>query len=127
MKVELGGKRYRIGFRHQTQPVPQGFGMTFSKQLLDRHTLCTLRDENGEIVNVGRAFLNPQDNFCKATGRRLALKRAIEYFSYEDRKDIWEQYFREHTDLKRSESLRLTQETLDVLLSLTNDVATTPL
>jgi len=108
MKIELGGKRYKIGFAHIGSP-----------GTLERHTLCTIRDENNEIVQVGRAYLHPKDNFCKAAGRRAALARTIAYFCPEDRKAIWEQYFREHNDLQKREILRLTPETLEALLELT--------
>lgn len=44
---------------------------------------------------IGIAFCNLTDNFTKATGRKLALERALRLggFSKEQRKEIWKAYF----------------------------------
>lgn len=65
-------------------------------------TKCTLATFklNGQPQLTGFAFCSHKDNFCKATGRRVALARSIK-FAREDRlidknisKKIWEEYRR---------------------------------
>lgn len=109
MKVILKNKPYRVSFKHN------GFDDS-------QDTLCVIRDEDGEIAGIGQAFLNPLDNFCKATGRRVSLKRALEGFSNESRRTVWTQYFKEHKDLQKREDIRLSPETLDALLDLTKGI-----
>lgn len=59
---------------------------------LPAHTKCTLTV--GEEEYVGKAFLALGDNYCKETGRRLSLMRAMKKagFNKEQRTAVWEAY-----------------------------------
>ena len=62
-------------------------------------TLCYLRTfhpEEGKKLRIGNAWCAEGDAFRKATGRKIALKRAISIFSREDRRIIWTEYFKTH-------------------------------
>lgn len=56
--------------------------------------------ENATLTLVGNAMCHTQDNFCKDTGRKYALKRALEtkdsqnkpILSKEEREVVWETY-----------------------------------
>ena len=41
------------------------------------YTFCYLYNGNGELVAKGRSDCSPKDNFCYASGRSLALRRAL--------------------------------------------------
>ncbi len=41
------------------------------------YTVCELKDETGAVIAVGYAVCSPKDNFNKAYGRNLALRRAL--------------------------------------------------
>lgn len=47
---------------------------------------------NRRFSNRGMAVCNPRDNFCRATGRKKSLPYAIQHFSQELRKAIWDEY-----------------------------------
>jgi hypothetical protein len=46
-------------------------------------------------VRIGYAWCSPKDNFNKETGRKLALKRALDTpkLTKEQRTEIWKAYF----------------------------------
>jgi len=44
------------------------------------------------LVRLGASICNPEDNFCRATGRKLALTKALCPFSKELRSAIWAEY-----------------------------------
>jgi|SRR5579859_502416 len=69
MRFTYNGKVYRIGFKH------------FNKPLSVRRTECSIYEELGpkefnELVSDD-AFCHHSDNFCRATGRKYALARAL--------------------------------------------------
>lgn len=69
MKFTYNGKLYRIGFKH------------FNKSNSVRRTECSIYEELAprelnELVSDD-SFCHDSDNFCKATGRKLALGRAL--------------------------------------------------
>jgi len=50
---------------------------------------------NGDPVAQGESYLHPMDRvsrFCKATGRKLSLTRALKVFDKPTRKAFWEVY-----------------------------------
>ena len=81
MKFTYNGKTYRIGFKH------------FNKPGALRRTECSIYEEVGpkEYIELesNDSFCSdgdpkkgiPADNFCKATGRKLALGRALTHMS----------------------------------------------
>jgi hypothetical protein len=57
-------------------------------------TVCRVHKNDVRDLSVGEAVCRPPDNFRKATGRKIALKRAIASFSMSERIEIWQDYFR---------------------------------
>ena len=88
MKVQLDEGEVRVRFKHA--PLPFGGYIT----------ACRLIDTNGDTLGVGVAKCVPEDNFCKATGRKLSLTRALAKWPKDLRQQIWECYFYEHSDRK---------------------------
>lgn len=54
----------------------------------------TSKPINEDFIGSGESYCNPVDQFSKKRGRKIALKRAIEHLSREERKVIWEAYFK---------------------------------
>jgi hypothetical protein len=65
-------------------------------------TVPELEDTENEFVSFGYAMCKAPDIYCKNTGRKLALKHALEAgkFSRELRKVIWERYFEKRNGKK---------------------------
>lgn len=57
-----------------------------------RKTTCSILDENNQVLSQGHAECGRKDHFCKDTGRKYSMKRALEPFSRETRSKIWETY-----------------------------------
>lgn len=70
-----------------------------------RHTTCTIStvtesiDKSYELF-MGWAWCDPNDNFNRNTGRKIALKRALENFDRDVRKQLWEAYFEKRNGRK---------------------------
>ena len=57
-----------------------------------RATHCHIfRDENLE-GSIGVTVCSTDDNFCRATGRKIALTRALQNYPREFRREIWQAY-----------------------------------
>lgn len=87
MKVDLLSGSIRVYFRH----------------VVDEYTHAIIKDKYNELIGYGIAYCNPGDQFTYAKGRQIALDRALDNdeFSREDRRCIWEQYWKDHRDLDR--------------------------
>ena len=57
-------------------------------------TFCEIFGENGLLIKEGYAICAIGDHFCKETGRKLSLARALKNASFpkEERRVIWEIY-----------------------------------
>ena len=69
MQFEYGGELFRIQFEHGTDA--NGFSR--------KHTACTILRHNGDdwlLFSTGYAKCVASDQYCKETGRKLALMRA---------------------------------------------------
>jgi hypothetical protein len=74
MRVEVDAKTYFVEWQHHP-------GHALSRE----GTTCLIRDGNSPspgdgtfpVVATGDARLHPNDTFCKETGRKVALKRAL--------------------------------------------------
>jgi len=55
-------------------------------------TECCLLKEDNSIVTVGNASCAINDCFCKETGRKIALTRAVSTLPKSERKKVWEAY-----------------------------------
>lgn len=84
MKVEINGSSYFIDWRHIKSEV---------KSLSKFRTACSIRDEALQLVATDLAECSLKDNFCRETGRKISLTRAIRVFDKSVRKQIWEAYF----------------------------------
>lgn len=101
-KVKRGGHWFAFDFYYDNCAPP----------LATRQTWCTIDffEQSGKkkvSETFGAARCSPSDNFCRSTGRKLALKRALLQLScflqsefgykpaalYALRKNAWEQYF----------------------------------
>lgn len=87
MKVLVQGKEYKIGFKHRFFDKEPG-----ATQFFRACTLCTIC-EGGKTLSTGYALCVMADNFVKATGRRIALTRALAGFPREVRAEFWAQYW----------------------------------
>lgn len=69
-----------------------------SKKTPKRTTTCTIRNEENLQFTIGESQCSKKDNFCRATGRELAMARALSDLfpgieGKEKRSQIWMQYF----------------------------------
>ena len=104
MKVRLHDKKYVIRFtydRYRTECVFRVEGHTTTAAL---HKIQPNGEVCKEIICTTKAVCSANDNFCKATGRKIAFARMVKWLSYEpfflskeERKSLWEDYFREHS------------------------------
>jgi hypothetical protein len=79
LRFEHEGKSYRLKFHHDRDYVVRKTIMGEVQFRAARGGLTTAVvevDENGQWKEafIGQAFCHPQDNFCKETGRRVALE-----------------------------------------------------
>lgn len=57
-------------------------------------THCVIKNVKTEKIIKGSAFCNPYDQFCKSFGRKLALQRALCWWSDKfDRRMFWQAYW----------------------------------
>lgn len=78
-KIELNCREYRIKFHHTTNS-----------------TEAWIVDEESKVpFAIGYADCHPTDGFCKATGRKIALSRALQEFTEDkqERSQVWEKYW----------------------------------
>lgn len=77
MIVTVNGKEYKVQFAHYA----------------NKKSRCQI--VSGEmIIGAGVAVCSPEDQFCRARGRKLALSRAIiEAFPRTERTAFWEAIF----------------------------------
>lgn len=83
MNIELDNRKFRIGFRH----------------LVPLETVCIIKyvpggDESHVLIAEGVALCSEQDTFCRTTGRKVSLARALKNanFSKKSRKTVWDLY-----------------------------------
>jgi hypothetical protein len=86
MIAEVGKSRYSIRWRHDVE---------------GRYTSCMV-EKLGELgyrmfIGEAAAICSVKDQFCKETGRRVSLARAIKGFEREKRAQIWAEYWRQKT------------------------------
>ena len=90
MKVEIEGITYDVRWYHTNNHIQ---GKNRKGSLTECMILERIDEQLIEIVGQGVAKCSKKDNFCKATGRKIALARAIkENFTKEGRKIFWDAY-----------------------------------
>lgn len=71
----------------------ENFKISFRHDRDNNQTICEVVDTTTDrLVNTGVAKCSHRDNFCKETGRRVSLGRAVKAFSKSRRAAIWEEY-----------------------------------
>ena len=57
-----------------------------------KETICQLVDKDNKVVTSGIAKAFHKDNFCKATGRKLSLTRALKKSNFNklERTAVWQ-------------------------------------
>ena len=86
--------RLRVWFQHEHP------GFTFIRVGLEAGpvsavTYCRISNVMGVQLWTGRAYCSSQDQFCKETGRKIALSRALQKATVLDKQDrttIWRLY-----------------------------------
>jgi hypothetical protein len=71
-------KEFKIMWRHES----------------NKGTSCLIRNYKDAIIGCGLTCCSISDNFCRETGRKLSLARAMKNASLgkEERTEIWEAY-----------------------------------
>ena len=57
-----------------------------------KETLCHLYNDEKMEGSIGSAVCSKDDNFCRATGRKIALTRALQNYPREFRREVWQAY-----------------------------------
>ncbi len=73
MTFEYAAQEYRISFKHGTLALPTAPNVTC------RGTSCRIEQVHGIYRRVGNSYCHPNDNFCRETGRKLALKNVLDW------------------------------------------------
>lgn len=87
--------KFKIEFHHITPSQDDilflGTQLTHPENVT-RFTVCRIYEDK-ELVSTGYSFTQCCDNFDRATGRKIALSRALSHFSDKNfRGDIWHAY-----------------------------------
>lgn len=90
MKVTVDGQDYVVRFKHYQATAKRGRWCTTCQ------VLVIIGAEARPIAAEGAALCGLRDNFCRETGRKLALARALlsaaDVFSREARRAFWTAY-----------------------------------
>lgn len=121
MNFTFNGIAHKLGFHYSSfagdrrRPKDEIRGRGSLRDLRGRtiRTTCVImrdtgkKDEKGfsifEELSSDSSYRNPADKFEKASGRRVALQRALQAagFNREFRQTTWEEYFKHHSDGKK--------------------------
>lgn len=90
MIITNGEYDYRLNFKHIREVEPSS-------------TVCSIErvktggsfKESAETLGSGEATCAHIDNFCRSTGRKVALSRAMKSVDKALRKGIWDGYFKQ--------------------------------
>lgn len=97
MRFEVGEQQYSVDFDHVILPRAEYDcavhhcirGATYA-------VLQTGQNGNRKVIADAFALCSASDNFCKETGRKLALRRLLDHtgWSREARRAVWQAYWR---------------------------------
>ncbi|KKN98892.1 hypothetical protein LCGC14_0141330 [marine sediment metagenome] len=92
LRVTIGEDEFQVWFSHPVQKPFEIEGLT--GRIVDDDRRCTIVQirQNGAFGSQGVAVCNPNDNFRKATGRKIALADAMWDFNKDERIAIWNEY-----------------------------------
>jgi hypothetical protein len=77
IKFQYDGKQWRLKFFHERDVAENNSSQMFASRGGLTTVILDTMGEDGkwtEFGAFGQAFCHPQDNFCKETGRRVALE-----------------------------------------------------
>ena len=89
--VEIRGRKLHFTFPVTTTPSRRDFTQDAPC------TICDVRESYSDVfIGIGMAICSPKDNFDKNHGRKEALTNFLSGYDFtrEERKLIWEQYFK---------------------------------
>ena len=57
-------------------------------------TICYIEDKEAKTTFFASAFCSENDQYCKETGRKISLTRALKQTNFDkgQRKEVWETY-----------------------------------
>lgn len=89
LRITIDGLEYKISFMH-SKLVPNSLWPQAKAM-----TVCYLSIGEPTVDWISFALCSKKDNFCKETGRKVSLARALQAagLTYGERKQIWEAYF----------------------------------
>lgn len=103
MKFEFKKACFMIRWHHGIliNEIDVSLDKTIPKEVLERdgkrYTECFIikfnKKNKEEVVGYGLAKTHSLDNFCKNTGRKISLTKALEDFGKEFRAQVWTSYF----------------------------------
>ena len=82
MKLYLNGKTVELVFQHHVELLAGLEG-----------TIAAFIDKDGNRLKEAYALRNPVDQYCKATGRKVALARLIKELPRGTRSQVWRAYW----------------------------------
>ena len=83
----------RLNFQHKQFNHNEKMDKALSKHpTLKGITECYLLKEDNAIIGMGNASCTINDCFCKETGRKIALARAVSTLPKPERKKVWKAY-----------------------------------
>lgn len=95
MKLSIGDKTYAIYFRHEPDHYGEVIGDKGVSIWIFGRTYCGIVSiVNGERIpcSEGYAYCSQYDVYNKETGRKKALARALQHFTYQERSYFWQVY-----------------------------------
>ena len=118
-KLNVGLTKYNVYFRYR--PVPdRKYDKDHTVPLRSTQCYITALDKEQDAyltLAVGETVQSRQDNFCRATGRKIALARALAVLTNdrELRKSFWDAYFWSQMSSGAQAMFSAAQQVLDSL------------
>ena len=89
MKVRIGNDEYVVKFKHYRYDLDR-HDQEVLNSMYHGQTVCQI--EGKERLHTGVACCSLSDQFCRATGRKLAFTRAVSAFDRDTRTQFWGAY-----------------------------------
>ena len=94
MIAKVGEDIYKVTFAHIQPKTKRRKMATLCNVWKYNENYLALGENRWTNLNYGIAKCGVDDNFCKETGRKIALTRALRYFEDKEiRTAIWDAYF----------------------------------
>lgn len=87
--VTLRGTEFNVEFRHLQYEEPR----PGPANPVRGTTQCFIKSRGHNVIAYGFALCSVEDNFCKNTGRKVSLTKALSNFPKNDRAKVWKRYF----------------------------------